>query len=189
MAAACATAAVIVTVDVQHPRASNLIRRDLARLEGEAIGTTPKHRALAGGTVDDDIGRLIGTALAALHVVEVDPGGLQSFPIGCGRGRRRRVCRYTWRAVPGGRRPPGRWPPVRRADHFPFERRFAGVRRKAGNDEQGVGGIQPHTHNVEIRHLKYCGMENDCSPPGRRDGLLPDSVTLWRRKLRIDRPS
>ena len=69
----------IVPVDVQQARAGDLLRRDLRRLDAQAVVAAPEHGALAGGPVDDDVRRLIGAALAHLHVLQVDAGGLQAL--------------------------------------------------------------------------------------------------------------
>ena len=48
--------------------------RDLLGVDAQAVVAAPQHGALAGGAVDDDVGRLVGAALAQLHVIQVDAG-------------------------------------------------------------------------------------------------------------------
>ena len=58
----------IMSVDVQQPRACNLLSSDFRRIQPQAVGALPQHRALAGGLIDENICGLIGAALAHLHV-------------------------------------------------------------------------------------------------------------------------
>ena len=120
--------------------------------ERQAVGPAPENRALAAGTVDDDVGRLIGAALTALHVVEVDAGGLQAGPLDIaalivadgadvlGAQSETRAGHHGAGHLSAG------------ADNLPFERRLAGIGRKSRHDQHSVGGIQADAHDVEIRH-------------------------------------
>ena len=64
----------VVSVDMQHTRARNLLRSDMRRVDGQTIRAMPENGALAGGLVDDDVGALIGAAGADLDVVEIEAG-------------------------------------------------------------------------------------------------------------------
>jgi hypothetical protein len=142
----------IVAVDMQQARAGDLLRSNLLRLESETLGAAPEHRALAAGAVDNNVGRLIGATLAALHVVEVDAGGLQAGPLGIAALIVPDGADILGAQSQAGASHHGAGHLATRADGFPLEGRFAGVRRKSRHDEQRVGSIQAYTHNVEISH-------------------------------------
>ena len=62
----------VVSVDMQHPRARNLLRSDVRGVERQTIRAMPEDGALAGGLVDDDVGALVGATGADLDVFKID---------------------------------------------------------------------------------------------------------------------
>src|ERR1035441_218945 len=71
----------IVAVDVEQTGAGDHVVGDLLGEHLEGIVAPPKDGALAGGTVDEDVGGLIGTALADHHMIEIDAGALEAFQL------------------------------------------------------------------------------------------------------------
>ena len=85
----------VVPVDVKQSRAGDLLRRDLLRVDAEAIGAAPQDGSLTGRVVDQNVGALIGAILPKLDVVEVDALTEQALHLDAARARRRRPCRCT----------------------------------------------------------------------------------------------
>src|ERR1019366_4680138 len=71
----------IVAVDVEQTGAGDHVLGDLLGEHLEAIVAPPQDGTLAGGAVDDDVGGLIGTAVADHDVIEVDAGDLEAFQL------------------------------------------------------------------------------------------------------------
>ena len=71
----------IVTVDVEQAGAADLIFGDVVGREREAVGALPEYGALAGGLIDDDVGRLISAAGADVDVFEIDTAALQAIEL------------------------------------------------------------------------------------------------------------
>src|SRR5689334_4946183 len=59
----------VVSVDVEHPRAGDLLGSNVRRIQRQAIRPIPKDGALASGFVDDDVGALIRAAGADLDII------------------------------------------------------------------------------------------------------------------------
>ena len=68
----------VMSIDVQHTRARNLLRSDVRRVDGQTIRAMPEDGALAGGLIDDDVGALIGATGADLDVVQIEAGFAQA---------------------------------------------------------------------------------------------------------------
>src|ERR1019366_3917577 len=71
----------IVAVDVKQAGAEDHVVGDFLWEHLEGIVAAPQDGTLAGGTVDDDVGGLVGTAAADHDVVEVDAGVLEAFEL------------------------------------------------------------------------------------------------------------
>ena len=61
----------VMSIDVQHTGARDLLRGDVRRVDGQTVRAMPEDGALAGGLIDDDVGALVGAAGADLDVVEI----------------------------------------------------------------------------------------------------------------------
>ena len=141
----------IVPVDMQQARAQDLVRRDLGGIDTQALGPRPQHGALPGGAIDDDVGRLIGAARAALHVVHIDARLAQAGQLDAPAlvvadgadvlGAQAQPC--------AGRHGAGHL--AAGTDDLLFERHLAGVGGEAGDYEERVGGVQSYAGHVELR--------------------------------------
>jgi hypothetical protein len=59
-------------INVEQAGASDLIGRNLLRVDSETIGATPQDGSFTGGVVDQDVGALVRAILPDLDVVKVD---------------------------------------------------------------------------------------------------------------------
>ena len=177
----------IVAVDVQQPRAGNLLVGDLGGVDAQAIAALPQHGALAGGVVDDDIGRLVGAVAAKLHVIQVDPRALQAVPLDAAAivvADRTDVLGFQAELGAGHQR--GGHLPAR-ADHLFLKRHLARVGGKARHYQQGIGGIETDADHVEFGHERTIVRERTGDPRGLPAGYLPRTSPEIRtfRKLPV----
>ena len=124
--------------------------RDAVRRKPQAFGPAPEHRALTGGLIDDDVGRLVGAILANLHVVEIDAGFAQAGELNApalvvAHGAdvfdaqpEVRSGRQCARHLAAG------------AQDFVIDRHLAGVSGKVRNQDKRVGGIESDADQIEI---------------------------------------
>ena len=121
-------------------------------IDAQAIVAAPEDGALAGGAVDDDVGRLVGAVAPQLHVVEIDAGALQAFHLDAAALVVADRADVLGAQAEAGARHHGAGHLAAGAEELLLKRDLAGVRREVGNDEQGVGGVQADANDVEFGH-------------------------------------
>ena len=62
----------IVAVYVKQARASDLVRCNRFRGDGQTIRPVPEDGAFTGSLIDDDVGRLVGAVMTLLNVLKIN---------------------------------------------------------------------------------------------------------------------
>ena len=147
----------IVAVDMQDARARDHFVGDFLGAHLEAFVPPPQDGTLARGAVDDDVGGLIGTALADQQMIEIDAGAAKAIHLYAAAQVVAHGADVLGAQSQAGTGDKGAGHLAAGAEVFFLEWHLAGIRRKMRNNQQGVGRIEPHSNNIEFRHGRdYC---------------------------------
>ena len=146
-----------MAVDVKQAGAGDHVVGNLLGPHREAIVAPPQDGTLAGGTVDDDVGGLVGTAPADHHVIEVDAGVLEAFELDAAAEVVADRADVLGAQAEAGAGDEGAGHLAAGREVLFLERHLAGIGRKVRHDEKGIGGVEAHSNDVEFRHAgDYC---------------------------------
>ena len=139
----------VVSIDMEHARASDLFVRDFVRRKGKAIRTIPEHSSLPRRLVDQNIRGLVGTTCAGLDMFQVYTGGLQALHLNAAAlivtdrtdvfGAKPQPCTRNNRARDL----------ATRTENLFVERNLPSIRGEVRNNDESVSRVQPDTNYVK----------------------------------------